>query len=85
MGDLRRGALCAPSLPLSVPIVSSHSNRDVCVQTKEVISFSLALRQLQEVTQAKAQLEWRLALELEGMAKNYEDQQFRMVQGQKDQ
>ena len=64
-------------------------------QTEEVLNFSLTLRQLQEVTQAKAQLEWRLALELEGLAKNYEDQweglaksyedlQFRMVWGQED-
>ena len=54
-------------------------------QTEEVLGFSLALRQLQEVTQAKAQVEWRLALKLEGLAKNYEDQQFRMVQEQEDQ
>ena len=81
--------------PLSVPFISSHSNRDMSVQTKEVLSFSFALRQLQEV-KAKAQLEWRLALELEGLAKNYEDQWevlaksyedqwCRVVQGQEDQ
>ena len=52
-------------LPLSVLIVSSHSNRDASTQTKETLSFSLALRQLQEVTQTKVQLEWRLALKLE--------------------
>ena len=34
--------------------------------------------QLQEVTQAKAHVEWRLALKLEGLAKNYEDQRFRI-------
>ena len=75
------------SLPLllSVTIISSHSNKDVSVQSKEVLCFSLALRQLQEVTQAKAQLEWRLALKLEGLAKNYEDQQLRMVRRQEDQ
>ena len=55
------------------------------MQTEEAFSFSLALRQLQEATQAKAQLEWRLALKLEGLAKNYEDQQFRMLQEQEDQ
>ena len=55
------------------------------MQTEEVLSFSLALRQLQEATQAKAQLEWGLALKLEGLTKNYEDQQFRMVQKQEDQ
>ena len=75
----------SPPLPLSVPIISSHSNRDVSAQTKEVLGFSLALRRLQEATQAKAQLEQRLALELEGLAKNYEKQQFRMVQEQEDQ
>ena len=75
----------SPSLPLSVPIVSSHSNRDASTQTEEVLSFSLALRQLQEATQVKAQHEWRLALKLEGLAKNYEDQQFRIVQEQEDQ
>ena len=85
MGELRRGASFAPPLPLSVPIISSHSNRDVNTQTKEAFGFRLALRQLQEVTQAKAQLEWRLALKLEGSAKSYEDQQFRMYQGQEDQ
>ena len=41
------------------------------MQTKEVLDFSLALRKLQEVTQAKAQLELWLALKLEGLAKNY--------------
>ena len=74
MGGLRIGVSFVPSLPLSVPIVSSHSNRDVNMQTEEVLSFSLALRQLQEITQAKAQLEWRLALELEGLVKSYKDQ-----------
>ena len=69
MGELRRGALFVPPLPLSVPIISSHSNRDASTQTKEALSFSLALRQLQEVMQAKAQLEQRLALELEGLTK----------------
>ena len=64
----------SPPLPLSVPITSPHSNRDASVQTKEALSFSLTLRQLQEITLAKAQLERRLALELEGLAKNYEDQ-----------
>ena len=85
-----------PPLPLSVPVISSHWNRDGSTQTKETLSSSHALRQLQEGTQAKAQLEWRLALELEGLAKNYEDQWeglaksfenqwFRLVQGQEDQ
>ena len=41
-------------LQLSVLLISSHSNRDVSAKTKEVLSFSLALRQLQEATQAKA-------------------------------
>ena len=65
--------------------VGSHSNRDVSLQTEEALCFSLALRQLQEVTQAKTQFEHMLALKLEGLAKNYEDKQFRMVQRQEDQ
>ena len=44
------------------------------MQTEEALDFSLTLRQLQEVTQAKAQLDWRLALKLEGLSRNYEDQ-----------
>ena len=48
-------------------------------QTEEALSFRPVLRQLQEVTQTKAQLN------LERLAKNYEDQQFRMVQWQEDQ
>ena len=74
VGVLRRGASFVPPLLLSVPIISSHSNRDVTVQTEEALSFTLALRQLQEAIQARTQLEWRLALELEKLAKNYEDQ-----------
>ena len=74
VGKLRRGASFVPPLPLSVPIVSSNSSRDVSMQTEEPLSFSLALRQLQEVAQAKAQLDWRLVLKLERLAKNYEDQ-----------
>ena len=66
-------------LPMSVPIISFHSNRDISMQTKEALGFSLALRQLQEATQAKAQLEQRVVLEMEVLAKNYEDQWFRMV------
>ena len=42
-------------LPLSVSIISSHSYRDVSMQAEEALSFSFALRQLQEATQAKAQ------------------------------
>ena len=61
-------------LPLSVPIISPHSNIDGRAQTKEALSFSLALRQLQEAIQAKAQLEWGLARELEGPMKDHEDQ-----------
>ena len=74
VGELRRGASFVPPLPLSVPIISSHSNRDMSTQAEEVLSFNLALRQLQEATQAKAQPEWRLALKLEGLTKNYKDQ-----------
>ena len=85
VGELRTGTSFVPPLPLSVPIISSHSNRDMSMQTDEALSFSLALRQLQEVTLAKAQLEWRLALKMEGLAKNYEDQQLKMVQAQEDQ
>ena len=66
---------------LSSPLVPI----DTSAQTEEVLSFSLALRQLQEATQAKAQLEWWLALKVEGLTKNYEDQQFRMVQKQEGQ
>ena len=75
------------SLPLSVPIVSSHSYRDARMQTEQVIGFSLALRQLQEATHTRAQLEWRMALKPEGLLKNYEDQQFRILRkrGQMDQ
>ena len=50
--ELRRGASFVPPLPLSVPIVPSHSNRDTNMQTKEVLGFSLALRQVQKVTQS---------------------------------
>ena len=55
------------------------------MHTEEVFGFRFALRQLQGATQAKGQLEWELALELEGLTKNYEDQQFTMVQKQEDQ
>ena len=72
-------------LLLLVCIISSNSNRDASGQTKEVLSFSLALRQLQEATQAKAEIEWGLTLKLEVVTKNYEDQQFRMVQKKEDQ
>ena len=96
VGKLRKGSSIVPPLPLLVPIISCHSNRDAIAQTEEVLGFSLALKQLQEITQTKAQLEQRLALELEGLAKNYEVQweglakryeyqQFRMFQGQEDQ
>ena len=57
VGELKSRALFVPPLPLSVPIVSSHSNRDMSMQTKEVLGFILTLRQLQEVIKAKAQLE----------------------------
>ena len=60
--------LCHSQSPSSPPIPI-----DTSMQTKEALGFSLALRQLQEVIQAKAQLEWRLALKLEGLAKNNED------------
>ena len=82
---LRRGASFVLPLPLSVPIVSSHSKWDVSMQTEEALSFSPALRQLQEATQARSQLQRRLVLELEELAKNYEDIWFRMVQEQEDQ
>ena len=54
------------------------------MQTEEALSFSLALRQLQEATQAKAKLEQGLALKLAGLAKDYEKQWFRVVQQQED-
>ena len=54
-------------VPLSLPIISSHSNRDTSMQTEEVLNFNLSLRQLQAVTQAKAQLEWGLVLKLQGL------------------
>ena len=50
-----------------------------------MLGFSLAFRQLQEAIQAEAQLEWGLALEVDGLTKSYEDQWFRMVQKQEDQ
>ena len=75
----------SPPFPLSIPIVSSHSNRDTRMQTEEVLGFSLVLRQLKEVTQAKASLEWMLALELEGLAKNYEDQKEGLAKSYEDQ
>ena len=78
-------AYLSPSFATVSPHHLLQSNRDVSVQTKEVFGFSLALRQLQEVTQAKAQLEWRLALELEMLDKNYKYQQFEMVWEQEDQ
>ena len=74
------------TVPLSVPIVSSHSSGDMSVQTKEALGFSLALRQLQAVNQVKAQLEeWGLVLELEGLTKNHEDQWPIRTQEQEDQ
>ena len=48
-------------LSLSVPIISSHSYRNMSMQTEEALSLSLTLRQLEEATQAKAQLEWGLS------------------------
>ena len=50
-----------------------------------MLGFSLALRQLQEATQVKAKLEWGLALKLEGLTKNYEDQWLRRAQKKEDQ
>ena len=54
VGELRRGASFVPALPLSVPMISSHSNRDASLQTEAVLGFSVAFRQLQEATQDKA-------------------------------
>ena len=48
-------------IPLSVPTTPFQSHRDVGSQTEGVLSFSVALRQLQVVIQARAQLEWELA------------------------
>ena len=58
VGDLREGASLVPPFATVSPCHLSHFNGDVSAQTKEVLNFSLALRQLQEVTQVKAQLEW---------------------------
>ena len=72
-------------VPLSVPIISSHSNRDASFQNKEAFCFSLALRQLQAVTQAMTQLEQELVLKLEGLARNHEDQWAKMTEEQEGQ
>ena len=69
---------------LSVPMIFSHLNRDMNLQTEEALGFSLALRQLQAVTQAKAQLEWKLVLEWDGLTKNHKDQWAEMTEEQED-
>ena len=48
-------------------------------QTEEGPSLRPALVQLQSVTQARAQLEWELAYEWEGLARKYEDQQTKLA------
>ena len=61
VGELRRGASFVPTFghcqSPSSPLIP---NRDKSAQTEEVLGFSLSLRQLQAVTQAKDQLEWGL-------------------------
>ena len=69
----KRNIVCPTHLPLLVSIIS-NSKRDASTQMEEALNFKLALRQLQEATQAKPQLEQRLALKLAGLAKDFEDQ-----------
>ena len=45
---------------LSVPTASFHLHRDLGLQTEGTLSCNVALRQLQAVIQARAQLEWEL-------------------------
>ena len=45
---------------LSVPSASSHDNTNEITQTTKTLDFSMALRHLQVVTQAKVQLEQEL-------------------------
>ena len=70
---------------LSVPATSSHTNWDEDSQTKEALGCSVALRQLQMVTQAKSQPEWELLLKQEELAPKQEDQQARMAKKQENQ
>ena len=69
---------------LFVSSVSSHSHRDGGSQTKEVISFSAALRGLQGATQAKPWLEQELLLKWEGLSRNHKDQQTIITKEQED-
>ena len=70
---------------LSVPAASSHTNRDETLQTEEALGFSVALRQLHIITQAKSELEWELLLEWEELGQKQENQQARMAKKQEDQ
>ena len=63
----------SPLIPLSVFTSSFHSNRDVGLQTKEALSFNMALRQLQVFIQVRTQLEQELA-------ENQEDQWAKMAE-----
>ena len=54
-------------------------------QTEEGPSLSLALTQLQGVSQARAQLKWELAHEWEGLVKRYEDWQSKLATKHEDQ
>ena len=76
--------LCTP-VHLSVPTISTQSNREASSQTKEMLGLSPSLRQLQPVTQAKVQLEWELPLKGERLAKDYDDQWARVAWEEEDQ
>ena len=68
-------------LPLSFPIASSNSNRDMSVhKLKKCTQLSaLPWGNYKKLPRSRLSLNRRLSLKLEGLAKNYEDQQLRMV------
>ena len=68
--------------PLSVPIVSSHSNRDMSMQTEEALGLSLDFKAVTSSYTGQCSARMELVLKLESLTKNYEDQWSRMVQKQ---
>ena len=65
--------------------IASHPHWEEAFQTEEGPGFHLALKQLQCISQAKVQLEWVLAHEVEGLTRKYEDQQIRLARKHKKQ
>ena len=59
----------------------SHLHLEESSQMEEGLGFSPALKQLQGINQARVQLEWELAHEAQGLAREYEDWQIRLARG----